>query len=261
MRTVPAGEVEEAIRAGHFAKKQIFCPDRLISWSHSSRMEVGLEVARSLRPRRILDHGCGDGTFLALLMSVASPPEEAVGTEVSDDLVTDCRQRFRSVAGLEFARSEALDGPEHAGRYDVVVCMEVLEHVIDLPLELDRLERSLAPGGRLVVSVPVEVGLPLLVKLAYRTVAGWRGIGDYPGDAPYTFGEMARSIAPGERQHIPRVVYNLGDFRYHSHKGFNYRRLRSALEERFTIEREFGSPIAALPAALNSQAWFVARKP
>ncbi|MFL6256238.1 MAG: hypothetical protein ACJ74T_14610, partial [Pyrinomonadaceae bacterium] len=114
--------------------------------------------------------------------------------------------------------------------------------------------------GRLVVSVPVETGLPLLFKQAARRVAGWRGIGDYPGTSPYTLGELWAGLFAGSRQHILRPVHTAADgTRFHDHKGFNWMRLRETLAESFGVERVLGSPIAWLPPHLGSQAWFVLR--
>src|SRR5258705_34018 len=82
--------------------------------------------------------------------------------------------------------------------------------------------RVLAAEGTLLVSVPVEIGVPLLLKQAVRRVAGWRGIGDYPGTSPYTPREYWLSVFAGDAQHIPRPVYGTdGPMPFHDHKGFN----------------------------------------
>jgi len=173
---------DTALREGHYAAKQIFCKDRVIAWSHRRRFATGLDLAKPFRGRRLLDYGCGDGTFLALLASSAARPAETVGAELDEYWVNDCRTRLGDGRGLSFVSIDSLDAPLHRGRYDAVVCMEVLEHVINLDPVIDRLWRLLAPGGTLLVSVPVETGLPLLVKQAVRRAAGWRGIGGYAGD-------------------------------------------------------------------------------
>ena len=110
-----------------------------------------------------------------------------------------------------------------------IFCMEVLEHVGDpLPL-LAEFERLLKPRGALVISVPIETGLPLLVKQFVRRVAGWRGIGDYPGTSSYTPRELVD-------ERVRRVERNTSFVRcfiaadgtvFHDHKGFNWRVLRA----------------------------------
>ena len=253
--------LSRAVSEGHYARKQILSRDRLIAWSHRSRFEVGLRLARRLRARRVLDYGCGDGSFLAMLMSGENAPREAVGAELSDGLVDDCRRRHGSREGLRFVRVEEVGAREHEGVYDLVVCMEVLEHVVETEPLLDLLARLVAPGGRLVVSVPVETGLPLLVKQFVRRVAGWRGIGDYPGTSPYTVRELFAALVARSRQHIERPVHaNADGSTFHDHKGFNWMRLRETLARRFTVEATHASPLMWLPPHLASQAWFVLRK-
>ena len=46
------------------------------------------------------------------------------------------------------------DMPYAEGFFDVVVCTDVLEHVIDLNLAFDKILRVLKPGGILIVRVP-----------------------------------------------------------------------------------------------------------
>ncbi len=253
--------IEDQIRSGHFAKKQIGSKDRLISWTHQSRFTVGLEFAAQCAGKRILDYGSGDGTFLAMAMSAEHRPARAVGAELEPSVVDDCNARFAEVDGLDFIPIGDLDGEAHAGAYDGVFCMEVLEHVVDLDPIFDQFASLLAPDGRLYVSVPVETGLPLIFKQTYRTIAGWRGIGDYPGIEPYTTGELLASLFPGTRQHIRRPVFTSPDgFESHDHKGFNWRHLCELLANRFERERAIASPIPALTPHLASQVWLQFRK-
>lgn len=250
------------IAGGHYAKKQLFSPSALIAWSHRRRFEIGIRLALAARPRRLLDLGCGDGTFLALLMAREHAPREAVGAEVAGSLVDECRRRLRSVPRVRFVRTDELDAPEHRGAYDCVTCMEVLEHVVDVPHELERLATYLAAGGVLIASVPVETGPPLLLKQTARRIAGWRGIGDYPGMAPYRWRDLARGVFAGSRPHMPRPLHRTPDGReFHDHKGFNWRVVRREIARRFTLEAVHTSPITWLPPLCASQVWFVARKP
>jgi SAM-dependent methyltransferase len=252
--------LDDTLRQGHYAAKQIFCKDRLIAWSHRRRFESGLELARACRGRRLLDYGCGDGTFLAMLRVSGHAPAEAVGAELDGFQVTDCDARLGGRADLRFVTIPELEGAEHQQRYDAVMCMEVLEHVVAVDAVIDRLWSLIAPGGQLMVSVPVETGLPLLAKQLTRRIAGWRGIGDYPGTSPYTCREYIAGVFAGATQHLQRPVYNTrGAMPFHDHKGFNWMTLRSRLERRFTIERTLASPLPWLGPHLATQVWLVAR--
>jgi SAM-dependent methyltransferase len=208
----------------------------------------------------VLDYGCGDGTFLALLTETAVPPAVAIGADLDERTVEDCKSRLGSRSGLQFVLTTELDAPEHAGAYSGIICMEVLEHVIQPDRLLDRLHRLLRPGGALIVSVPVETGLPVVLKQAIRRIAGWFRVGDYPGTTPYTWKELWAAIFAGSQPHIDRPVHrsDIGD--YHDHKGFNWKALAAMVESRFDVEQVVSSPLTALPPGFGSQVWLVARK-
>jgi SAM-dependent methyltransferase len=158
---------------------------------------------------------------------------------------------------MSFVQVASLDTPAHMKRYDAVFCMEVLEHVFDWEPELARMSRLLAPGGSLIISVPVETGLPVLVKQTARTVAGWRRIGHYPGTTPYTWRELASAVFAGRRQHVKRPVFDFGGGPAHDHKGFNWRVLRDRLEQQFTITDIVASPFGWLGPGFATQVCFV----
>jgi 2-polyprenyl-3-methyl-5-hydroxy-6-metoxy-1,4-benzoquinol methylase len=247
-------DLARAIKEGHYAQKQLFNKG-LISYGHRMRFQVALDLAKQFAGQRLLDYGCGDGTLLAMLASGPSAPSESVGVEIEQDLVDDCANRLGGETGIKFLM---MDNLHQAKRFDGVFCMEVLEHVVEREVILEQLRNLLAPKGKLIISVPVETGLPLFVKQAARRVAGWRGQGDYSWNARYTPGEYWASSFPGDRQHIVRPLHtNKSGIKHHDHKGFNWKLLRKDLEKRFQIEKIFSSPITWLPPDLGSQAWFV----
>jgi len=253
-------EVLTPARDGHYAAKQIHCRDRLIAWSHASRFKAGLALARAFKGQRLLDYGCGDGTFLAMLYASGAAPSSAVGVDLDDIQVNDCRERLGHLPGIRFARIADL-GDADRGAYDLVVCTEVLEHVVELDAVIDELHGCLRAGGTLIVSVPVETGLPLVVKQAVRRVAGWRGIGDYKWTSAYTWRELAAGVFAGRRPHLVRPVYHGSTgVPFHDHKGFNWKAFADRLSARFAIERVAASPIAWLGPSLAMQVWFVACK-
>jgi SAM-dependent methyltransferase len=256
-----SGTHQARLQDGHYARKQIFSKAWLVSWSHRRRFETGLRIGRALSGKRVLDYGCGDGSFLAMLMERADRPAEAVGAELRSDMAEECAERFQGISNLSFRTIAELAGAEHRNQYDAIVCTEVLEHVIDVEAVLDQFVTLLAPGGMLIISVPVETGIPLLLKQAVRRIAGWRGIGDYPGTSPYTLREYWASLVPGAKQHILRPVHVEPDgARSHDHKGFNWRVLERSLRARFDIEQRLSSPFAWAGPGLATQIWFIARK-
>jgi 2-polyprenyl-3-methyl-5-hydroxy-6-metoxy-1,4-benzoquinol methylase len=107
---------------------------------------IGYIRAAGRRPE-ILDIGCGTGVLRERL------PEDAVGRYVGIDpsrvAIEQARARGCARSTFEVATTPSAD----LGRFDVVVCNEVLYYVDDLPLLLERIRELLKPGGCLVTSI------------------------------------------------------------------------------------------------------------
>ena len=117
--------------------------------------------------------------------------------------------------------------------------------------------------GTLLVSVPVETGLPLLVKQAARRIAGWRGIGDYPGTSPYTWQEYCASVFAGAAPSTStgRSTASDGGGRPSTTtRASTGWRCSDRLAARFEIRRVVASPFPWLGPHLATQVWFEGRK-
>ncbi len=251
---------DDRLRGGAYARRQLFGGLRLLTWSHGSRFRVARDLVAPHAGARLLDYGCGDGTFLAMVGDLFP---NAVGAEVDAALAADAAARFADTPGVSFVHVDAL-AAEPDGSFGAAVCMEVLEHCT--PDVADRviseLRRLVAPGGVAIVSVPVETGPALAFKQAYRALAAHRGMEGYRDRETYRPGEMLRMLFAGGGTAIDRPVYHsrFPDGRpnvYHGHKGFNWRALRRRLGAGFHVRRTVFSPAPALGPLLNSQAWFV----
>ena len=97
--------------------------------------------------KRVLDFGCMDGVFTLKLEALGA---EAVGYDISSAAIGQA-EKFRAPAVRPTFTTRA---PER-GRFDLVYCQEVIEHVEDDSALVGELVRYLAPGGSLVGSTPV----------------------------------------------------------------------------------------------------------
>jgi SAM-dependent methyltransferase len=127
--------------------------DRAHWWFRGRRAVILAEMARRLPGAglRIAEIGCGSGGMLEALGRFGA----AVGVELDPAL----RERARA-RGLD-VRPGALpdDLPLEAGRWDAVCLFDVLEHVDDEAGALRACRTLLAPGGRLVLTVPAYAWL------------------------------------------------------------------------------------------------------
>jgi len=105
----------------------------------------------ALRGARALDVGCGGGI---LSESLARAGAEVTAIDLSTEVIEVARLHLLESAltvDYRLVDVEAL-AAELPGRFDLVSCMEMLEHVPDPRSVVDACARLLRPGGRLFVS-------------------------------------------------------------------------------------------------------------
>jgi 2-polyprenyl-6-hydroxyphenyl methylase/3-demethylubiquinone-9 3-methyltransferase len=110
-----------------------------------------VERAGSLAGRNVLDVGCGGGL---LAEAMARKGAQVTGVDLAEDLLQVARLHALE-AGVELRyllESAERHVEQHAGTYDVVTCMEMLEHVPDPVAVIAALGRLVRPGGNVFVS-------------------------------------------------------------------------------------------------------------
>lgn len=100
--------------------------------------------------KKLLDVGCGDatiGTFMALAGAQVQCLEP-------DDTLRAAAQATSQTYGtdIQFSAQTASQHVQDGQLYDVILCLDVLEYVEDVPLFLWSLEKMLAPGGAIIIS-------------------------------------------------------------------------------------------------------------
>ena len=247
-----------AIKEGYYYQKQFDCSCGVIAWSHRSRFEVVLKLIGD-SPKRLLDYGCGDGTFLAM---ASDRLQQCEGVDVSDYMIKSCQTRFETVPNLDFSVVGDFDYEANWGTYDVVTCMETIEHCIEPVAEqvLQNIARLVSAEGKAIISVPIEIGPTFLLKLGIRRFAGMRDLSDYRDYEPYSLGNGLKMLFANSQTAIKRPINGLPDSpRYDTHYGFNWRAMRERLKEYFLIDETFFSPVGFLGVFFSSQVWFVCR--
>lgn len=134
----------------------------------------------ALRPRAILDAGCGKG-YLSLYLARRFPGARVLATDIgAADLDEAERARHAARAeNLAFVRAD-LQQPIGVGAFDLIISSEVLEYVSDEQRALANFHAALRPGGVLLLHLMHaeqgyrNVGARRIFKLP---AAGWRDDG------------------------------------------------------------------------------------
>ena len=126
------------------------------------------EQFRPLVASRTAEVGAGVGTFSGRLLGAGV--ERLLLLEPDPGLAGELERRFGSDPRVELVRESVPGSPtlaRDAGRYGLVLCQNVLEHVADDAGALRELGAALEPGGRLALLVPAHPRLYGSLDRAY----------------------------------------------------------------------------------------------
>jgi 2-polyprenyl-6-hydroxyphenyl methylase/3-demethylubiquinone-9 3-methyltransferase len=115
-------------------------------------------VRTPLEGRTALDVGCGAGLLTEPLARLGA---KVTGLDATPELIAVAREHSAKV-GLEIDY-RAGDVQELKGKFELITCMEVIEHVAEPGPFLKALANRLAPDGLLVLSTPNQTSLSRLM--------------------------------------------------------------------------------------------------
>lgn len=130
-------------------------PARSMEWAHEYfRILFRVsDLAQEMKPVRVLDFGCGDGRLSHELLTTTNAT--LVGIDRQDEAIQFARAfNLPQAARGTFVCGELAGLSE--GDFDVVIAMEVLEHIPldEYPAVIEQLWERMKPRGRFIVSVP-----------------------------------------------------------------------------------------------------------
>ncbi|MEQ8189708.1 MAG: methyltransferase domain-containing protein [Candidatus Eremiobacterota bacterium] len=108
------------------------------------RAQVLLHNLGNLNGKRLLDAGCGKGRYCKLIKEFY-PDADVTGLDISEEMLSHLPSYIRKV------KNGILDMPFSDGEFDAVICIEALEHVIQIKEGVEELSRVLSPGGKLII--------------------------------------------------------------------------------------------------------------
>ncbi len=110
----------------------------------------GRPAADALKGLRMLDVGCGGGLLSEPLARLGA---QVVGVDASPGNVAAARLHAQSEGvAVDYRLGEPAQVLAPGEQFDVVLALEVVEHVSDVPDFLDTVARRVAPGGMLIAS-------------------------------------------------------------------------------------------------------------
>ena len=120
-------------------------------WWHQATKNSNRQILSLLGPansRKILEVGCGIGTFLA---DARDAGWTVSGLEINTEFPAFCRKEL----GIEDVKAGVIsDPPFPEASFDAVAMIDVLEHMYDPVESVTQCARMLKPGGVLVVKSP-----------------------------------------------------------------------------------------------------------
>ncbi len=109
-----------------------------------ARVEAVLQRLGDLNGKRLLDAGCGKGRYVKLIKQLY-PEAMITAMDVSPQMLRHVPQGIRTV------QNSILNMPFADGEFDAVICIEALEHAVQIEESVRELARVLAVNGKLII--------------------------------------------------------------------------------------------------------------
>jgi 2-polyprenyl-6-hydroxyphenyl methylase/3-demethylubiquinone-9 3-methyltransferase len=120
------------------------------SESHRYLARPIVELLNRFGAKEVLDLGCGNGAFSGFL---ASKGFSVGGCDASASGLAIARESFPAMTFFQHDLANPLPSG-HAGRYDAVVSLEVIEHLLLPRVLLNSAMQAMRPGGVFILSAP-----------------------------------------------------------------------------------------------------------
>ena len=113
-----------------------------------------------LEGKTALDVGCGAGLLAEPLARLGA---SVTGLDASHDLIVVAREHAQARGlGINYRAGELA---ELNGQFDLITCLEVIEHVADPASFIAALAKRMAPSGLLILSTPNATGWSKLLMI------------------------------------------------------------------------------------------------
>jgi SAM-dependent methyltransferase len=132
--------------------------------SATARLNFVREIVRAMPATRasVADLGCGAGVILSEILMI-KPGWTGHGLDISGEAVSYARRlagHKRVAARADFQVGNVKHLPYADQSLNLIIASEVIEHMAEPELVIREIRRVLVPGGRLVLTMPLESHTP-----------------------------------------------------------------------------------------------------
>ena len=217
---------------------------------HRSRLHRCLRLFRELplpATGRFADFGCSNGFIIEQLQrQVLTSGWQWAGFDHEEDLLALARDRQLPDTSFEFVDLNQVN-EQWRHQFNIVACLETLEHVGNYRHALGTLHESCKPGGWVVISIPNERGLPGLVKFLGRMTLRRNPYDDFfEGKSAWAYAGRLLTGGPIEDFREPEAPG------WGPHLGFDWRAFEQALQAQFLESGDYTLELRAFtPGRFN----------
>ena len=134
----------------------------LRSWYVRRHLRMLIQAKPSNRRLQVLDAGTGFGQYAYFLVS-RFPHVDVTAVDVKQEYLDRAQAFFEQTPYRDCVRFAQRDlteppPPEDEGRYDLILSVDVMEHIEDDRAVFRGFEQMLRPGGSVIVNTPSDLG-------------------------------------------------------------------------------------------------------
>ncbi len=143
---------------------------------HKEKFDAATSVL-DLTNKKVLDLACGSGG-LSRKLKARFPSAAILGVDFNPRAIAYAKKKDKGIKGLSYRTADAQQLPLKDASVDVVIGLDMLDHVPDYNKCLSEIHRVLRPGGDLVLTVENHHSLWPLVERLWDTFGDGRDYGN-----------------------------------------------------------------------------------
>jgi|GEM_PF-2144367 len=143
---------------------------------HREKFDATISVL-DLSGKTVLDLACGSGG-LSRKLKARFPSATIIGMDFNPKAIAYAKKKDKGIKGLSYRSADAQNIPLKDSSVDIVIGLDMLDHVPDYHKCLSEIHRVLRPAGEIVLTVENHHSLWPIVEKLWDTFGDGREYGD-----------------------------------------------------------------------------------